>query len=352
MLTLKDIAEHVGVSVSTVSLVLNERDQGRVNAAAAARIREVAAEMGYVPNLLAKGLKTKQSKTLGLLAEDVASSSFAGDMVVGAQDAAWREGYLLLLIDVGGNAGMEAPAVRALLQRNIEALIVAADFHREVAVPLVPRSVPLVLLDGRPRLSRMEEQEGGTARRLVDWVVPDESGGAHDAVRLLLDAGHRRIALCTVSDPRFVAAEQRAAGYEQALRDVGITPDPSLIVEATGPTAVDGRPAIERLLEADPAPTAVFCFSDKLAMAAYQVARERGLRIPEDLSVVGFDDQRDIADALTPDLTTVRLPHREMGEWASRRAIHRLNTPAVSTPDGQLMPCPVVERGSVAPPSR
>src|SRR3954447_2436491 len=125
-MTLRQIAERLGVSVSTVSLVLNDRDGGRVSPETAQRIRRAADEMGYLPNLSARGLKTRQTRTLGLLSDGVASVPFAGQMLAGAQVAAWQEGYVLLLVDTAGDKQLEEPAVKSLLQRNIEGLILAA----------------------------------------------------------------------------------------------------------------------------------------------------------------------------------------------------------------------------------
>jgi LacI family transcriptional regulator len=348
MLTLKDIAQHVGVSASTVSLVLNDRDHGRVNTVVAERIRRAADEMGYVPNLLARSLKTKQSHTLGVLSDGVASIPFAGPMLRGAQATAWNDGYLLMLIDTGGRGELDAPAVKSLMQRNIEGLILATEFHRFVDVPLVPSSIPTVVLDGTP----------ATGRDDIDSVVPDEEQGAHDAVRYLLDHGHRRIAHLTVSDPRFVARKLRLAGYDRAMTEAGVEPDPRLVVRAVAPSTVSGYPVARELLERPDRPTAVFCFSDQLAFSVYQAAADIGLHIPEDLSVVGFDNQIFVADALRPGLTSVSLPHEAMGSWAVGRAIGRIrdaNRPASDPPalpphgERRLMNCPLVERESVAP---
>jgi LacI family transcriptional regulator len=340
MVTLRDIAEQVGVSVSSVSLVLNDRGRGRVRPDVAERIRAVAAELGYVPNLLARGLKTKQSLTIGLVSDGVASIPFAGQMLAGAQLAASDEGFLLMLIDTVGHPEVEGPATRALLQRNIEALIVAAEFHRDVELPLVPNSLPIVVLDGRPR----------DVDARADWVVPDEVGGAQAATERLIAAGHRRIAFCNVSDSIFVARELRRTGYEKALREAGIDLDPGLIVEAAVPTAEAGRKAATELLGRADRPTAVFCFSDKIAMGFYQVAQRLGLEIPRDLSVVGFDNHQFVAESMLPGLTTIQLPHRAMGEWAAEQAIARSRGATGSPPAHRLMPCPVVERSSVAPP--
>lgn len=338
---LKDIAERVGVSTSTVSLVLNGHDHGRVNEASAATIRETAWEMGYLPNMLARGLKTRHSKMIGLLAEGVASIPFSGQMIAGAQETAWEQGYLLLVVDVGHHEEMNAAAIKALLQRDIDALILAADFPREIPVPDLPVETPVVLLGALPEPIDLGD-------RVVDWGMPDDEGGAYAAVNQLIAAGHRRIAFCTVSDPRYSAsADARRRGYHRALQDAGLRFDESLLSYAPGPETTDGREAAQALLDRPDRPTAVFCFCDRLAMALYQAANDVGLRIPDDLSVVGFDNQAGIADSMKPGLTTVQLPHRELGVWAARTAISRIR--ANQAPPGvHLVASPLVIRDSVA----
>ncbi|MBU2663747.1 LacI family DNA-binding transcriptional regulator [Actinoplanes bogorensis] len=341
MITLKDIAREVGVSISSVSLVLNDRDSGRIKPEIADRIRRAAEEMGYASNLLARGLKTRQTHTLGLLSDQVATIPFAGEMLAGAQVAAWEEGFLLLLIDTAGDRNLERPATTALLQRHVEGLILASKFHREMELPPVSTPIPTVLLDGRPKDPTLR----------VDWVVPDETGGAYAATRHLIDAGHRRIAFLTIETPVFVARELRLTGYQRALTEAGIPVDPQLIVVAAEPSTVAGREPAERLLSRPDRPTAVFCFSDQLAFSLYQAAHRLGLRIPEDVSVVGFDNQQFVADSLLPGLTTVQLPHSAMGAWAARQAIARLRGADDPAPKNCLMPCPLVERTSVTRPS-
>lgn len=341
MVTMKNIAEHVGVSVSAVSLVLSGRSAGRVNPAVADRIRATADEFGYVPNLLARSLKTKLTRTIGLVADRVATVPFSGHMLAGAQEVAWESGFMLMLIDTDGNEDVRSPAVKALLQRNVEALIVATNFHRTVSVPHVPDTTPVVLLDGEP-----EEELGGR----IDFVVPDEEPGAYAATRILLDAGHRRIGFCNVAAYPF-ATGMRASGYERALREEGIVRDPTLVVVADKESTGHAFAPAYRLLDRPDRPTAVFCFNDQAAMGFYHVARRLGLSIPRDLSLVGFDNQEFVADALDPGLTTVQLPHREMGRWAMRRVVDRLaGLVRDDDPRGHLMPCPLIVRGSVGSP--
>jgi LacI family transcriptional regulator len=341
MVTLKDVAAHTGVSISAVSLVLNERDAGRINPDVAARIRQVASDLGYVPNLLARGLKTRHTHTIGLLSDGVASIPFAGQMLAGAQIAAWEEGFLLLLIDTAGRDELEGPAVKALLQRDVEGLILAAEFHRDVDLPLVPRGTPTVVLNGTPTRSD----------RVADYVVPDETAGAYAATEHLIRAGHRRIAFCNVAGDKFVAAHLRRSGYEAALATWDIPMDPTLVVHASAPSSSAAFEVARELLSRTDRPSAVFCFSDQIALGFYQIAHELGLQVPRDLSVVGFDNQQSVADALLPGLTTIQLPHNEMGKWAAKQAIARVRGDNKDAPPAHsLMPCPLIERQSVASP--
>jgi LacI family transcriptional regulator, galactose operon repressor len=338
MITLRDVAQEVGVSISAVSLVLNGHSQGRVRADLAERIRKTADEMLYVPNHFARSLSTKRTATVGLVSDQVATIPFAGHMLAGAQQVLWDEGYLLMLIDTAGNDEITGPAALSLIQRNVDALIFAVEHHKIIDLPTVPGGTPIVVLDGRP------ERSG----RQVDFVVPDEESGARAAVRHLISHGHRRIAFCNVTGLYPEAARLRLEGYRSALEAAHITVEPDLTVAAeSASTGAAIEPARRLLRRGDP-PTAVFCFGDKLAMGFYHVARDLGLRIPDDLSIVGFDNQQFIADALSPGLTTVQLPHSEMGEWAARQVLKRIRGETLScAPEGYLAPCTLVERNSV-----
>ncbi|MGI5291765.1 LacI family DNA-binding transcriptional regulator [Nonomuraea polychroma] len=331
MATLKDVATRAGVSVSTVSLVMNGRDAGRVKPAIGERVRRAAAELGYAPNLLARSLRTRQTNTIGLLSDMVASTPFAGRMLKGAQEAAWEQGCLLLLIDTGGHAEMEQSAVQALVQRNVDALIYASMYHREIELPEIPEGLPLIVLDGRP-------VEGD-----FDWVVPDERGGARAAVEHLMAAGHTRIGFCTV-DEDIPAAHQRLEGFRNTL---GEHFEPSLVTRGATGDVHTGQWTARELLSRPDRPTALFCYNDRVAMGAYRAARHLGLAVPDEVSIVGFDDQEYIADALEPGLTTVALPHYEMGAWAASRLLTRAEG---DEPEHKLMPCPLVVRDSVAVP--
>lgn len=340
MITLKDLAAAVGVSASSVSLVLNGRHEGRVNAQTASRIRTAADDMGYIPNQLARGLKTKRTHTIGVLSDRVASLPFAGRMFEGLQTVAWEAGYLAMIIDTTDRPELMEQSLRSLLQRDVDAIIVASEFHRRIEVPPVPPTIPVVVLDGIPEDPHR-----------ADGVVPDESGGAYAAASHLVNAGHRRVAFCNVGGDLYIASQLRYDGYALALRERDLQVDPSLVMTLPDASTNSAYEPMRDLLSRKDRPTAIFCFSDKTALAAFQAAGDLGLTIPRDLSVVGFDDQVFIADSLRPGLTTVRLPHYDMGAWAAQRVVDRILDPDLGPTRVQRVECPLIDRGSVGPPA-
>ncbi|KQS96932.1 LacI family DNA-binding transcriptional regulator [Cellulomonas sp. Leaf395] len=333
---ISDVAAAAGVSTATVSLVLNDRT-ARISEVTADRVRRAAAEVGYTPNSVARGLRTQRSHTVGMISDRIATTPFAGRMLAGAQDVAREHGYLVFLVDTEADETVEREAIRALADQQVDAMIYACMWHRVVDVPSsLPRGT--VFLDCRPT-------DGG-----FPAVVPDDRAGGVEAVRALVAAGHRRIAYVDVDEPHPpVASYLRHEGYLQVLAEAGIAPDPALHVRGDTSSA-GGRQATDRLLDLpeEQRPTALFCFNDRMAAGAYVAAHRRGLVIPQDLSIVGYDDQQLVAADLDPPLTTVALPHYEMGRWAMEVAL------GIRTPDDpcapHLMPCPIVDRDSVGPP--
>ncbi|MCL3861567.1 LacI family DNA-binding transcriptional regulator [Actinotalea sp. K2] len=335
---IKDVAREAGVSPTTVSLVLNGQS-ARIPDTTRDRVRRVATEIGYAPNSVARSLRTQRTHTIALISDRIATTPFAVEMVQAAQDVAREHGYLLLLVNTDGDHDVEREAVDALLSRQVDGMVYACMWSQVVDVPAgLPAGT--VFLDGRPA--------GGG----FPAVMPDDRAGAMAAVQELVDQGHTRIAYIDAGEePVPIASRLRHEGYLEVLRRAGIEPDPSLRVEASITTAAGGVAAAGELLDRPPAqrPTAIFCFNDRVAMGAYRAARHRGLEIPTDLSVVGYDDQQFIAAELDPPLTTVALPHYEMGRWAMQVRLGVLAAPTEN--DGvHLMPCPLIRRESVAPP--
>ncbi|AZC14954.1 MULTISPECIES: LacI family DNA-binding transcriptional regulator [unclassified Microbacterium] len=332
---ISDVAAAAGVSVTTVSLVMNDVES-RISETTRQRVREAAVAVGYAPSSVARSLRTRQTRTVGLISDQIATTPFAGRMLAGAQDAARENGHLVIFVDTGGDEGVERDAISALRAQQVDAMIYACMWHRVVEVP---ESLPAgsVFLDCRP-------VNGG-----FPSVVPADREGGYAATRVLIEAGHRRIAFLDTSDGP-IASFLRLEGYHQALTDAGIPIDPALHIRGGESTAHGARLAAERLLDlpADQRPTGIFSFNDRMAVGVYNAAHRRGLRIPDDLSVVGYDDQLLVAAEQDPPLTTVALPHYEMGRWAMEVA---LGVRADGNTDAtHRMECPVIRRESVGPP--
>ncbi|MBG6056049.1 LacI family transcriptional regulator [Salinibacterium sp. CAN_S4] len=337
---IRDVAELAGVSVTTVSHVLNDTPQMRIAADTRTRVREAAKTLGYGPNRVAQALRTNRSGLIGLLSEEIATTPHAGRIILGAQNAAREHDLTLVIINTERESeNSHKDDVQALLDRQVEALLYATMYHRQVSLPPNLQGLPAVLIDSTDRAG------------IVPAVVPDEVGGAVAAVTHLVEAGHRRIAFLN-NDDDVPATHERLIGYKQVLREHGIPLDESLIVQSPSET-LPGYELAREILARPDRPTALFCYNDRMAMGAYRAASERGLDIPTDLSIVGFDNQELIAANLFPGLTTVALPHYEMGAWAVETLVHLLNGSA----DGKSLAdtptrlnCPLVIRGSVASP--
>jgi LacI family transcriptional regulator len=242
-----------------------------------------------------------------------------------------------MLVNTGSDSEFEAAEIQALRQRQVDGFLYATMYHREVALPDAVGEVPTVLLDAR------------SSDSTVPSVVPDEVAGGRTATEELIRHGHSRIGFLNNLDD-IPATRGRLQGYKQALKAAGLTFDPRLVVAGRSDTE-GGLQAAQKLLSATKRPTALFCFNDRMAMGAYHAAAELGLRIPQDLSVVGFDNQELIADGLRPGLTTVALPHYEMGAWAVEALIARIEGREPDGAEHAALHCPLVVRKSVDRPT-
>ena len=328
VVTMREVAREAGVSVSTVSLVINEKKDARIGEDARARVREAIARLGYRPNALAKNLVHGGSRFIGLVADSVATSPFAGQIIHGAQDEAWRNGYVLLVANTEGDATAEREALAMMLEHKVRGILYSTWYHRETSIPPSLTETDFVLVDC---------YAPGTAARTV---VPDEMQGGCTATEMLLAAGHRRIAFINTETPS-PARVRRLEGYLAALASAGIAYDPDLVLDAQ-PDQEGGYEAVATVLGLRA--TGVFCHNDRVAMGLYDGLRERGLKVPEDLSVVGFDNQEVIAAHLHPPLSTVALPHYELGV----RGVRALLGPVGPQGPEEQVPCPPVVRNSTA----
>lgn len=326
-----DVARVAGVSQTTVSFVVNNVPDVNIPQETRERVLAAVRELGWRPNAMARALRMQSSHTIGLISDEIATSSHAGKIIQGAQDAAWTNAKMVLVINTGDNIDIERAATEMMLERQVEGLIFATMYHREVVVPSLFKQVPTVLLDCY------------TADRSLPSVVPDERQGGYTATRLLIERGHRRIGLLNEVGP-LPAKFGRLAGYKQALADYGLPFDPGLVREGVV-TAPEGYRCAHELLSLPARPTALFCYNDSMAMGAYDAARELGLGIPADLAIVGFDNLELIAAQLRPPLTTIELPHYQMGQWAVQFLFEHGGASTLD-PIQQMISCPLILRES------
>lgn len=288
-------------------------------------------DLDFRVSFSARHLRTQRSRLIGFVTDQVATLPFAGGIIQGAQDAARLAGCMLMIVDAGVSSREADRAVEELLEREVEGIIYATHYHRAVALPESMNLAPTVLANCF------------AASGQFPAFVPDEVHGAWEATSILASLGHRRIAFMNVHEVSSAvpASVGRIEGYRRALEQAGIEFLPELALSWGAGGAGTGYEMARIFLSSTHRPTAFFCGNDRMAMGAYQAAAEAGLRIPEDLAIIGFDDQSIISESLRPSLSTMKLPHYEMG----RLAVEQLtNLPLAS--EKHLVACPFVARHS------
>jgi len=332
---MSDVADAAGVSTTTVSLVLSGKAGTSIPDVTKERVFEASRALGYRTNAVARNLRRQSSETIGLVSDTIASTPFAGLMIHGADQIAAAAGMTLMIVNTERDMDVEARAIDTMLARQVDAIVYATMWHQIVEPPVGLKEVHWVALDAR------------TPDPDDSWVVPDDEGGGHAATAHLIEAGHRRIGYIREANP-YPADPERFAGYRRALEEHGIEFESDLVsVDKNDPFG--GHAAAARLLALEEPPTAIQCYTDRMAMGAYRAIRRAGLSIPDDISVIGFDNQDQIAPWLDPPLTTMQLPHEAMGRWAVEHLLGVLSG-ETEGPQQQRMDCPLVVRDSVAPP--
>ncbi|MDF7640772.1 LacI family DNA-binding transcriptional regulator [Bifidobacterium sp. ESL0784] len=346
MTTIKEVAKKSGASVTAVSMALNHREDGHVKKDLAEHIRKTAKSMGYRPNPLARSLRTSRTRTIGFISEEIATTPYAGEMILGAQDAASELGYMMLLVNTDGN-GNEASEIAALKRYGVDGYLYAKMYDRVSNVPKSLSHEHTVLIDAT------------SSDKKIPYIVPDEVAMGYDATAYLIQSGAERIAYIGCSEG-LLAESLRLKGYEKALKDADRPIDPELIVDVDKNGGA--LKAVSDLFERK-RPDAFFCFNDARTWYVYQCAAQRGLEVGRDISVVGIDNNRIIKETFEPQPTTIALPHYEMGYWGARRLIsmiegHDLDSGRNRKTVAQIPPldaaspvrirCTLIERGSVA----
>jgi LacI family transcriptional regulator len=306
--TIRDVARAAGVSTATAARALG--GYGHASPAARRKVSESARQLGYRPNVVARALVSRATTTVGLVVGDIENPFFAA-AARGLADVMDAHGYTVLLANADEDAGRERRAVDALRARQVDGMVVvpAPGASPEHLTELVTAGVPLVLLD---------RAVVGVA---ADSVLVRNVAGARAAVAHLAGLGHRRIGVVSDS-PEITSSAERIQGYRQALRAAGIAPEPGLI-SIGGPTRDDGEAAALRLLDRADRPTAVFTANNFMTVGALRAARSLGLRIPDDVALVGFDDL-DWTTLVQPPVTVVRQPVADLGRVAGERLLRRL----------------------------
>ncbi|HEY5836663.1 LacI family DNA-binding transcriptional regulator [Streptomyces sp.] len=334
--TMQDVADRAGVSLATASFAINRKETTKVSDTTRRHVQAVAAELGYRPNAMARNLSKARTSFIGLITDSIATTPFAGQLIRGAQDAAREHDHVLLIANTESDSLATREAIGMMLDHQVRGVVYSTWYHRQVRLPSGLSDVPLVLANCF------------TGDDRVQSFVPDETEGGRAAANLLLDRGHRRVAFIN-STERAPSTVGRLRGYRTALREHGIAYDPGLVLPTYPPDQRGGYDAGRRLLSLRPRPTAVFCYNDRVAMGLYDALREEGVRIPEDLAVVGFDNQEIIAGYLRPTLSSVGLPHYELGHRSLTWLLTEGLGQQLPEPTRTLLPCPTVERHSVQP---
>lgn len=309
--TSADVAARAGVSRTTVSFVLNARADTGIPEETRRRVEEAARELGYQPHGAARALAGGASHTIGLVfrqsPEQVSVDALLAETLWGIGSEAHLGGYRVLVEPLSPGNGRYLDLVRS---QRVDGLIVSGPRTDDAELAqLVEDGFPVILQGSLPSLP-------------APSVDVDNRAGAHTAVEHLIGLGHRRIGCITNAPLAYTAAADRLAGYRDALASGGLPDDPDLVVEGSF-DATSGLAAMHLLLARAPDLTAVFVASDIVAFGALRAVREAGLRVPLDVSVVGFDDIP-LARHFDPPLTTIRLPARALGAAAGRALVERL----------------------------
>jgi LacI family transcriptional regulator len=332
MVTIRDVAARAGVSSTTVSHVINNTRP--VSAELRTRVEAAMAELGFQPNALARSLRRKQTRTLGMIVPDSANPFFA-EVGRGIEDTSFAAGYSIILCNSDGARARELLYLDLLVQKQVDGvLLVPTGDHAELAARLRTRNIPVVVIDR------------DVSDTPIDRAHIDNVAGGYIATRHLLNLGHRRIGYIG-GLPHLSPVPDRSAGYLRALQEACLPADDRLIV-AGNFRDVGGYSGAQALFALPDPPTAIFAGNDLMAIGALAAARDAGIAVPADLSLVGFDDIH-LAGYINPPLTTVAQPKYELGVVAAELLLARLAEPDLP-PQRRLLQAHLVVRRSTAAP--
>lgn len=332
--TLRDIADKIGVHPSTVSRVLNPKTRQMVTEEIAEKVLSAAEEMGYRPNLFALSLKTNRSFTVGVMVPDLTNPAFA-PIIKGIDNVLEDHGYSVIVANTDNLIEKQQRCIEKFRERHVDGLIIAtAQRNDDIINDCQADGTPFVLA------------VRSSTDRSVSSVVSDENVGANMVISHLAQLGHRKIA--HVAGPQFYSTGyERHQGFLKGMQNAGLEPDPELVAFCDAFTEEEGRRATSRLLAKGQKFTAIFAANDLLALGGYDELQANGIQCGKDISVVGFDDMP-FADKFNPPLTTVHTPLIDVGAEAARILAEQISDPTIPPRTIKLKPDLIV-RDSTGP---
>jgi LacI family transcriptional regulator len=332
--TIKDVAREAAVSIKTVSRVVN-RDPA-VRPKTREKVELAIAELNYVPDSIARSLRNRRTNVIGIITDFVMITPHSVGLMSGIQDASSELGLGVLTVNTKADPGQEVRAVKTLVERRVDAILYVTVRHMWLKALPILADLPTVLVN-----CTLENS-------LYPAIVPDDYQGGYDATKHLIDLGHRDIAMISLI-PDFEAAELRGDAYKQALADHGLAYRAEWVQvgqERQGDDEIyTTQQATETLLGGSRRPSAIVCGKDELAMRVYNSVRTMGFRIPDDVSIIGYDNFVNIAENLDPQLTTVALPYYQMGRQSVDTLYRQMRGDCVYA-NVTKVPCPLIERES------
>ncbi|MGD8171893.1 substrate-binding domain-containing protein [Vibrio sp. TRT 21S02] len=332
MATMKDIAKLAGVSTSTVSHVINKTRF--VSEEISERVNNAAKELNYfAPSAIARSLKVNRTQTIGMLVT-TSTNPFFGEVVKGVERSCYQKGYNLILCNTEGDNERMKASINTLLQKRVDGLILMCSSLEGERLDVFEKytSLPVVVMDWGPMLFTSDKIQDNSLR------------GGYLATKHLIEAGHRDIG-CIAGPLIKHQAQMRYEGYKRAMNEAGLEFASRWIVEADF-ECEGGYEAFNKMHQAGPLPSAIFVCNDMMAMGVINAANEKGIKIPDELSLIGYDDIH-IAKFMTPSLTTIHQPKYRLGQAAVETLLNKLNKVTSEPQIVQLEPT-LVKRKSVA----
>lgn len=319
--TIHDVAKEAGVSITTVSHVINKTRF--VSEELANRVNAAIGKLHYQPSSLARGLRTNTSGTIGIVIPDSTNPFFA-EVVRGIEDYCYKKGYSAFLCNSDGKTEKEYCYLQILREKSVDGIVLVSSGDNQDSQELLGKSnIPYVIIDRQVPFLK------------ADTVLIDNYKGGYDAASHLISLGHRSIG-CITGPSQVTPSWQRRKGYTQALQDHGLPMEESLIIQGDFKSG-SGREGLRRFLEMKSPPTAIFACNDIMAIGAMAAARERGISVPDHISIIGFDDIA-LASLVVPQLTTVSQPKKLLGKTGAKLLLRRIKQEQVEKEDIVLQP--------------